>query len=380
MKLRDNRAGVDYWVSYSDLMASLLLVFVLVLITALEHHSRTVSERNRTIDKQARILEMREKLLSERLQQLEVMRSTLDNRDEELLERTQKLSAADKSIAEKDRELAAREGELEAALEALSRRDAKLARREAELTRAREELASRETELEAARAALAARDAELATRAGQLEVLQQQLQSRETQVQTVRGQLATQRQRLDHLLGVRRSIVEALRQRFASADPNTTLTVDSATGAIRFGQGILFGEDEAVLRPEAEPVLRGFLNRYIGALLDSDDFRRNVSQIIIEGHTNDNGTYLHNLELSQKRALSVMTFLLAQDSPHRGLLQTMVTASGRSFSQPILMSSGGVDKVRSRRIEFKFRLREEETLRQVQSALESTPSMDASSR
>ena len=39
-----------------------------------------------------------------------------------------------------------------------------------------------------------------------------------------------------------------------------------------------------------------------------------VSEILIEGHTDTDGDYLFNLELSQKRAYSVAEFCLDEDS------------------------------------------------------------------
>ena len=74
-------------------------------------------------------------------------------------------------------------------------------------------------------------------------------------------------------------------------------------------------------------------------MLLSDEFRSYVAEIIIEGHTDSNGTYLHNLQLSQERALSVANYVLGDSfmSDTLGLnasakktLLGLVTASGRS--------------------------------------------------
>ena len=52
-----------------------------------------------------------------------------------------------------------------------------------------------------------------------------------------------------------------------------------------------------------------FLPKYCSVLL-RDDYREYVSEIIIEGHTDTNGSYIYNLELSQQRTFSVAKYCL----------------------------------------------------------------------
>lgn len=47
----------------------------------------------------------------------------------------------------------------------------------------------------------------------------------------------------------------------------------------------------------------------------SEDFRDYISQIIIEGHTDDEGSYMYNLELSQNRALAVVKKIYDENFP-----------------------------------------------------------------
>ena len=63
---------------------------------------------------------------------------------------------------------------------------------------------------------------------------------------------------------------------------------------------------------------------------------RYVSEIIIEGHTDTNGSYIYNLELSQQRAFSVAKYCLTESngiiSSGHGSVETrgdQVQASGR---------------------------------------------------
>ena len=69
---------------------------------------------------------------------------------------------------------------------------------------------------------------------------------------------------------------------------------------ITFDSGIMFDVSKAALRPEAQTNLTQLaevLNKY-------DD-----TDVLIEGHTDSDGTEEHNLELSRQRAQSVSNFL-----------------------------------------------------------------------
>ena len=51
-------------------------------------------------------------------------------------------------------------------------------------------------------------------------------------------------------------------------------------------------------------------------------------------------------------------------------LRKMVTANGRSFSDPVLDASGNEDQNASRRVVFKFRLTDEQMIEQLKTILE----------
>ena len=92
-------------------------------------------------------------------------------------------------------------------------------------------------------------------------------------------------------------------------------------------------------------------------------------------HTDTDGTYLYNLELSQERALSVASFCLEDDNSvlakdELEVLRPMLTANGRSYSDPIQNADGHIDYDASRRVEFKFRLSDEEIVDEMKHVLE----------
>lgn len=171
-----------------------------------------------------------------------------------------------------------------------------------------------------------------------------------------------QQEQIDKIIGVREELITALKDEFAGSD--LAVSVDPKTGSITFDSSILFDVDKYDLKPAGEKFLKEFLPRYLSVLLN-DNYRDYISEIIIEGHTDTNGSYMHNLELSQRRALSVSAFCLKDDSAILGDsinvddLRNIVTANGRSYSDPIIVD-GKVDLEASRRVEFKFRLQDEQ--------------------
>ena len=51
-------------------------------------------------------------------------------------------------------------------------------------------------------------------------------------------------------------------------------------------------------------------------------------------------------------------------------LRSVITANGRSFSNPVYDADGKVDLEKSRRVEVKFRLKDEEMIQELQGILE----------
>jgi chemotaxis protein MotB len=78
---------------------------------------------------------------------------------------------------------------------------------------------------------------------------------------------------------------------------------------------------------------------------------------------------MYNLELSQKRAFEVAKFIQSEEMPnfkYKKEFTRLLTANGRSFSQPVLDKNGKIDAEKSRRVEFKFRLKEMEKIREIE--------------
>jgi len=165
--------------------------------------------------------------------------------------------------------------------------------------------------------------------------------------------------------------VAALRDEFA--DSSLNVKVDEKTGAITFDASVLFDVADSDLKEEGKTFLKEFLPKYCKVLLD-EKYRDYVSEIIIEGHTDTNGSYIYNLELSQHRAFSVAKYCLTESngiisSTDVELLRSVLTANGKSYSNPIYKEDGSVDLEASRRVEILFRLQDEEMIAEMMDIL-----------
>ncbi|MFP4661629.1 MAG: OmpA family protein [Halanaerobiales bacterium] len=165
--------------------------------------------------------------------------------------------------------------------------------------------------------------------------------------------------RIDEIVGFRETIVRELSNKFRSSD--LTINFDENTGAISFSGEVLFETGSAVIRPEFKNMLEDFIPEYVGVILDERN-KDNISQIIIEGHTDDTGSYMTNLDLSQRRAANVVKFILSEDFPgfeQKGELKYYLTANGKSESNLIYNDDGSINRERSRRVEIKFNLKDQ---------------------
>jgi len=176
---------------------------------------------------------------------------------------------------------------------------------------------------------------------------------------------------VERQIGVSERIIMALRDRFAQSDAELAVDVDPESGAIRFGEDIFFSVGSSQLSPDGQSRLDDFFPVYSDVLLGNEEFRQHLSQIIIEGHTDSDGSYLSNLGLSQRRASAVAEYLLrsSTNSAYHSELEFYITANGRSESHPIATNETKEGKSLNRRIEFKFRLKDEQALERLRALL-----------
>ncbi len=125
--------------------------------------------------------------------------------------------------------------------------------------------------------------------------------------------------------------------------------------AIDFGEHARFGRGDYHLTPEGAEDLRAFIPKLLEAV-DSEAGRQWFRRVVVEGFTDTDGSYLYNLDLSLKRAQSVVCALMAT-SPTTGTSLTpeqqrrvrdLFLVGGFSFN------SARPSKEESRRIELRL--------------------------
>ncbi|MEN2767486.1 OmpA family protein [Ornithinibacillus xuwenensis] len=182
-------------------------------------------------------------------------------------------------------------------------------------------------------------------------------------------QIEEMKRTIDQIMGVRVQLVNELKNEFS--DTSSGITVDEETGAIIFDTDILFEFDKAALKPASYEFLDEFVPKYLDVLLGSG-YEEYVAEIIIEGHTDRSGGYLYNLKLAQDRAYSVASYILSEDFPYKNIqehLQGKLTVNSKSYTDFRTSEDGQYSAEASRRVEFKFRLKDEEILNRTREIL-----------
>lgn len=319
--------GGAAWISYSDMMAALLLVFVLVLCYTIFQYFSLLETKTAELDAQAALLSSQQDTLDDQRAQLLDQQNSLDSALSEIDIQKGLLNVQAQTLTDQEAKIAAA--------------NAALTEKEDALNETQTTLAQQETKLNAAMDLLEA----------------QQIAMDE------------QQKKLEDLVGVRTKIIRDLSDALTKA--NLKASVDANTGDIMLESTVFFDYNSDTIKQEGRNFLNQFLPVYLSVLL-SDEYAEYLGEIVIEGHTDTVGSYLYNLELSQKRALKVVTFCLEMPQltqKQRELLYNILTAKGRSYSDPVYDAYGNVDMDASRRVEFKFRLKDSEMIDEIRNIL-----------
>ena len=190
------------------------------------------------------------------------------------------------------------------------------------------------------------------------------LEAATIQLQEQKDLLNAQALRIDKLIGIRSTMIQDLSNSLSAA--NLKAAVDPNTGDIMLDSAVFFETGSSEIRQEGKDLLDRFIPVYLDVLL-RDQYSDYLGEIIIEGHTDSKGSYESNLKLSQNRALQVALYCLKMPSltgEQKAQLQKILTAKGRSYADLIYVD-GVEDADASRRVEFKFSLKDSEMIAEM---------------
>ncbi|MFJ5718219.1 OmpA family protein [Neobacillus sp. NPDC093127] len=185
--------------------------------------------------------------------------------------------------------------------------------------------------------------------------MQNKVKANQLEMDKQAKQIAEKEKQIEMLSYIQKDIVKDLESEFKSRQMD--ISIDKDTGAIKFKDDLLFEEGMDVITPKFRDKLQAFIPIYFSTLYGK--YGDHIAEIVVEGHTDDKGEYMYNLDLSQRRAFSVVRYILSEfpKLPFKDQVEKNITANGRSKSQLKLKENGAVDREQSRRVEFKFRLK-----------------------
>ena len=305
-KRRPEDHGFNIWRSYSDMMAGVLLLFVLIMCVTLFQAQKSYNDSLKERDEKIALQEKYTEELLEKQNALDKQAGTLKSQDEQLAEQQKQLEA-----------LAAKLKEQESTLNA-----------------------------------------------------------QQTALDEKTAQLKDQQAQIDQIIGVKADVIEALKNEFSKN--NINVDIDAQTGALTLEASVMFDYDQAELTDSGKQALEQILPIYCKVLLQ-DDYKDYLAEIIIDGYTDTDGDYSYNLQLSQQRSLAVAQYLIDiqgnfLNDEQSQELEKYLTVNGHSMANPVLDADGNVDKDASRRVEVKFRLKDEEMIGELNQLLAGTDS------
>ena len=218
--------GSASWISYSDMMAALILIFVLILTYSLYQYFIMLKTKTDELDAQKEQLVLIQSALDDKENALIIIQADLDSKEKELDDQKQQLILMQETLDDKEKTLIIIQADLDA----------------------------KQVELDAARARLE----------------DQQLL------------LTSQARRIDDLIGIRTTMIRDLSSSLARA--SLKATVDPNNGDIMLDSSVFFETGKSTIKQEGQELLNRFIPVYLDVLL-RDEYADYLGEIIIEGHT-----------------------------------------------------------------------------------------------
>jgi len=155
---------------------------------------------------------------------------------------------------------------------------------------------------------------------------------------------------------------------------NINVEVDKFSGTIKISDLELFALNSAELSTKGKEFMSKFVPIYFNTIMKDEKIKKNISQIIIQGHTDsqtysgaksEEEKYFKNMDLSIRRASSVAEYIVYSNyqdkKSYEKELFKMITVEGKGSSEPVIID-GKEDFSKSRRVELKLTFKDKNVL------------------
>ena len=367
-KNNKQREDTNFCLSYADLMAGLLFVFILLIgaivvkstvlknsldskENSLEHSLEMLLLRDSEVQKLKKLLAQRTSELNNTKETLLITKDALELKTDEIINLNNILLSQNMKIDDFNGKIILMQNLLNESNSTILNQNRKLQDYEDKVLILSNELTDKQETLKL-------KDYELLG-------LLRSLEAKKTKYDTLVAKLQEQKAKIKRLTGVKIKVIAELK--YSLGDK---VEIDPQSGSLRLSSNILFDKGSAKLKNSSKKELKKVFINYIGALTSNKNIRDQLDRIVIEGHTDSDGKYLFNLNLSQQRAYAVMNYLLTLEFTKKNNIKPLLVASGRSFLDTIYDEKGVENKNASRRIEIKFRLKNDDAMNEIERILE----------
>jgi len=371
-KKNSNSDNSNFWISYADLMAGLLFVFILLIGAIIVKSSilkNVLKEKESTLETQTEVLEKQSDDITKKSQAIIIRDKEINRLKNLLAQREQKIEDTNKKLIITSNTLELRDNEIAKLNQLLLAQNTKIDaysdkivilqnltnEYNSTIQNQKIDLDGYKNKVLLLSNSLTKQEEKFKLNNKKVLELLKALDNKETKYDELLAKLQAQKAQIKSLTGIKLKVIAELKSALGNK-----INIDKKSGSLRLSSNIKDG---------AKAELKSSFIDYVDTLISNPNISNYIDKIIIEGHTDSDGGYLYNLGLSQKRAYAVMNYLLTLNYIKKHNIKSKLVASGRSYLDPIKVN-GVEDKDASRRIEIKFRIKNEDAMYEIERILD----------
>jgi len=377
----NNNETANFWISYADLMAGLLFVFILLIGAIMVKSSilkNVLTEKESVLNEQEETLNEQSDYLIDMSQSIAVKTGEINKLRNLLAQRENALQESNNNLIINSNALKLKSEELNKLNQLLLAQNSKIDNysnhivllqnlnddQNRTIENSKHNLDAYENKVLLLSNRMTQQDEKLKMSEDKLLNLLSALDNKQTKYDELLTKLQSQKAKIKSLTGIKLKVISELKSSLGSK-----INIDKESGSLRLASNILFDKGSSTLKDGAKKELKANFIEYVDTLITNKNIAEHLDKIIIEGHTDSDGSYLYNLNLSQQRAFAVMNYLLTLDYIKKNNIKNKLVASGRSYLDAIKVN-GVENKDASRRIEVKFRLKNEDAMYEIERILD----------